>query len=135
MLHARLVDPPHYGHNKRLRLTDQLRIIDELIDQELDMTDIDFSLTPKVAPRETATPRFGSHQIIDRPASAAHRSARTMSITRQTRGTSNDAHKYGAPARSIGTILTDPLRWGVATIPRRYTLAGVTIVALLTLIL
>jgi hypothetical protein len=67
MSQAHLVNPPHNGRNKRPRLTDQLRVVDELIDQYRDMTNTDFSLAPKVAPRETPTPRFGAHQITDRP--------------------------------------------------------------------
>jgi hypothetical protein len=116
-------------------LTDQLRVVDELIDQYRDMTNTDFSLAPKVAPRETPTPRFGAHQITDRPASAARKRVGTMSTTGQTRVTSNDAHQYGAPVRSIGAMVSDPLRWGVATKPRSFALAGVAMVALLTLIL
>jgi hypothetical protein len=135
MLQARLVDPPHYGRNKRLRLPGQLRFVDELIGKGRYMTNTDFSLAPKVASSQTSTPRFGAHQITDRPASAARKRVGTMSTTGQTRGTSNDTHQHGAPARSIGAIVYDPLRWGLATKPRRYTLAGVTMVALVTLIL
>lgn len=135
MLQAHLVNPSHNGRNKRQRLTDQLRLIDELIGQGLDMTNIGFSLAPKVAPRETATPRFGAHRITDRPASATHKSGRAMSTAWQTRGISNDAHQYGAPARSIGAIVSDPLSWGFATKPRSFALAGAAMVALLTLIL
>jgi hypothetical protein len=135
MSQAHLVNPPHNGRNKRPRLTDQLRVVDELIGQYRDMTNTDFSLAPKVAPRETPTPRFGAHQITDRPASAAHQCGRAMSTAWQTRGMSNDAHQYGAPVRSIGAMVSDPLRWGIATKPRSFALAGVAMVALLTLIL
>lgn len=135
MLQARLVDPPHNGRNKRLRLPDQLRFVDELIGKGRYMTNTDFSLAPKVAPSQTSTPRFGAHQITDRPASAAHQCGRAMSTAWQTRGMSNDAHQYGAPVRSIGAMVSDPLRWGVATKPRSFALAGVAMVALLTLIL
>jgi hypothetical protein len=135
MLQARLVDPPHYGRNKRLRLPGQLRFVDELIGKGRYMTNTDFSLAPKVASSQTSTPRFGAHQITDRPASAARKRVGTMSTTGQTRGTSNDTHQHGVPARSIGAIVYDPLRWGLATNPRRYTLAGVTMVTLITLIL
>jgi hypothetical protein len=135
MLQARLVDPPHNGRNKRLRLPDQLRFVDELIGKGRYMTNTDFSLAPKVAPSQTSTPRFGAHQITDRPASAARKRVGTMSTTGQTRGTSNDTHQHGAPARSIGAMVSDPLRWGVATKPRSFALAGVAMVALLTLIL
>jgi hypothetical protein len=135
MLQAHLVNPSHNGRNKRQRLTDQLRVVDELIGQYRDMTNTDFSLAPKVARHETPTPRFGAHRITDRPASATHKSGRAMSTAWQTRGISNDTYQCGAPVRSIGAIVSDPLRWGVATKPRSFTLAGVAMVAVLTLIL
>lgn len=54
----------------------------------------------------------------------------------QTRGTPQavDHHKYGAPARSFGDILSDPFRPLVSSSPRKVALGAAVLLAVLILI-
>lgn len=63
------------------------------------------------------TVSFGSHRQSDRPASAIRAGASSMPSAWQSRGISTGAasYQYGAPVRSIGDIMMDPLRKALST--------------------
>jgi hypothetical protein len=84
--------------------------------------------------RNASTMSFGAHRQMDLPASAIRAGASTMPRAWQTRGVPdhNGDFQYGAPVRTIGDIMADPLRRALATTPRKIACAGIVCMTVLT---